>query len=72
MKLDTLGAISNAHLALADQLGPEHPDLLELCNLHSTAVDCELRVLVLNTTAESFYPWSQSPKVGAFFSFRHS
>lgn len=43
MKLDTLGAVSNAHLSLADQLGPEHPDCLELCELHSTAVDCTLQ-----------------------------
>ncbi|KAK4701279.1 RNA-dependent RNA polymerase, partial [Phenoliferia sp. Uapishka_3] len=43
MKEDTLGAISNSHLALADQLGPEHSDCLDLCELHSTAVDCKLR-----------------------------
>ncbi|KAM0755671.1 RdRP-domain-containing protein [Meredithblackwellia eburnea MCA 4105] len=39
MKEDTLGAIANSHMALADQRGPEHPDCLDLCELHSIAVD---------------------------------
>jgi RNA-dependent RNA polymerase len=38
---DNLGQIANAHLALADQsdLGPSDPKCIELCKLHSDAVD---------------------------------
>jgi RNA-dependent RNA polymerase len=36
---DTLGRICNAHLALADINGPNHPKCLELARLASMAVD---------------------------------
>ncbi|KAJ7849210.1 RNA dependent RNA polymerase-domain-containing protein [Mycena olivaceomarginata] len=36
---DVVGAVANAHLALADQHGPDHPSCLELAQLHSNAVD---------------------------------
>ncbi|KAI5480570.1 hypothetical protein MNV49_000266 [Pseudohyphozyma bogoriensis] len=39
MKKDMLGAVSNAHLAMSDYLGPDHEDCRELCMIHSTAVD---------------------------------
>ena len=36
---DILGMICNAHLALADEFGPSHPDCIQLAALASQAVD---------------------------------
>ncbi|KAJ7358168.1 RNA dependent RNA polymerase-domain-containing protein [Mycena albidolilacea] len=36
---DVVGVVANAHLALADRHGPDHPSCLELAQLHSNAVD---------------------------------
>ncbi|KAF7362659.1 RNA-dependent RNA polymerase [Mycena venus] len=39
IKSDVLGLVASDHQALADWLGPEHPDCLELAKLNSDAVD---------------------------------
>lgn len=36
---DVVGIAANAHLALADRYGPDHPSCLELAQLNSDAVD---------------------------------
>jgi RNA-dependent RNA polymerase len=39
IKSDVLGIVASNHLALADRLGPEHPDCIDLAKLNSDAVD---------------------------------